>query len=142
MMNRPRACVLARSNRRNRGSPISLHFSVIEFYELADGRIAGAWLGFDVSELMRQLAVELVRRPHVFLQMETGTTVLEPALYPRDPLTKTASALNGRAAPSGLVGFELLRVDDRQCPDAVVYAQRAVAIERKAQAHLFELLQL
>jgi len=35
---------------------------VIEFYELAERRIAGAWVGFDARELMRQLAVELVPR--------------------------------------------------------------------------------
>ena len=36
---------------------------VIELYELAQGRrIAGTWLGLDISELLRQLGVELVAR--------------------------------------------------------------------------------
>jgi len=40
----------------------SLSVGVIELYELAQGRIAGAWLGLDISELLRQLGVELVAR--------------------------------------------------------------------------------
>jgi predicted ester cyclase len=34
--------------------------SVLELYELAEGRIAGAWVGFDIRELLRQLGIELV----------------------------------------------------------------------------------
>ncbi len=35
---------------------------VIELYELMGTRIAGAWLGFDINELLRQLGVELALR--------------------------------------------------------------------------------
>jgi predicted ester cyclase len=34
--------------------------SVLELYELEDGRIAGAWVGFDIRELLRQLGIEVV----------------------------------------------------------------------------------
>jgi predicted ester cyclase len=39
--------------------------SVVELYELSESRTAGAWLGFDIRELLRQLGVELVPRDQV-----------------------------------------------------------------------------
>ncbi len=46
-------------------APTGRRFSVglIELYELAESCIAGAWLGFDIGELLRQLGIELVPRP-------------------------------------------------------------------------------
>jgi hypothetical protein len=51
------------------------HFSVsvIELYELAEGRIAGAWVGFDLRELLRHLGIELVVRDG----HESGITVTQ-----------------------------------------------------------------
>jgi predicted ester cyclase len=36
--------------------------TVMELYELHENRIAGAWVGFDIRELLRQLGVDLVLR--------------------------------------------------------------------------------